>query len=331
MGINKPQIVLFFIVLILAIYVIWKNYWRVQMIYNNSILTFYTPDTFSINPLYKKELYRITQKGFSSMKNKKVVICVLLRDAAVKIKEIKKRAERVGNMFGDYRIIVVENDSKDDTRLLLKKWRDLNPRVIILGCGINSDANVCNLPKASIKTEGHSVDRGRIEKMAHLRNIYLDYVKNNLYYYDFAIVWDMDIVGTVYLDGIANTIGQFSENPQNIDAICAYGIYRWGFLKLYYDTYAHIDNGDSFHIDLKTIHDLKKGFGVQCQRGEPLLPVTSCFGGFTIYKISTLRDPKVKYSMSPPDNLECEHVRFHRHMSKVFLNPSMVNFVLVND
>src|SRR5205085_6440107 len=44
----------------------------------------------------------------------------------------------------------------------------------ILGCGYNAEK--CSMPKAP-KTDGHYVDYQRIEKMARLRNIYLDEVK----------------------------------------------------------------------------------------------------------------------------------------------------------
>ncbi len=330
----KAHTVFFMVILIITVIVMWKCYWRIQVMYNSSTLSLYTPDSFYISPQHRPNHDKITKYGFIRMQKKTVVICALLRDVASKLKEIRLRAERLGKAFKDYRIIIVENDSSDGTRAALKKWRKDNPKVIILGCGVNSEINNCRLPKAGTKTEGHTVNRKRIEKMTHLRNIYLDYVKNSLREYDYAVVWDMDIVGTVYLDGIANTIGHFEHSKslsKDADAICAYGIYRWGWVTLYYDTYAHIDKGDRFHIDLKTVHDLKKGLRVRYERGTPPVPVVSCFSGFTIYRISSLLDPNVIYDMSPPDNLECEHVRFHRKLHSMYLNPSMIHFVLLND
>ena len=334
MDFSEKGLPFFIVILIITIFLVWKCYWRIQLMYNSSTLSLYTPDTFSVPQKFKSRHDGITQYGFSKMKDKRVVICTLLRDVAKRLEEIKIRAERMGKAFGDYRIVVVENDSSDGTRIALKKWRDDNCRVIILGCGINSQSDTCNMPKASTKTDGHSVDRKRIEKMTHLRNIYLDYVKRYLSDYDFAIVWDMDIVGTVYLDGVANTIGYFTHphsSIKNADAICAYGVYRWGWLTLYYDTYAHIDKEDKFHIDLKTVHDIKKGIGNQYTRGTEPIKVISCFSGFTIYRVSSLLANKTIYDMSPPDNLECEHVRLHRHLKNIYLNPSMIHFVLLND
>lgn len=307
------------------------------------MLSLLTPDGnngFAIEYGKEKELKLISTKGFEIAKNKRMIICTLLRDAANKINEIRKRSESIGKMFADYRILVVENDSSDGTRKKLLKWKKENPRVIILGCGV--DQNVCRLRSASSKTDGHGVDRKRIQKMVTLRNIYLDFIKNSsvLRNFDYTTVWDLDIVGSVYLDGVANTIAQF-EKISSANAICGYGMYRWGFLKLYYDTYAHIDFGDKFHIDLKTLHDLKKGIGIsKYKRGHPLIPVVSCFSGFTIYKTSSLLNDNVRYDMSHPDkNLECEHVRLNRKLGEfnsptqpsVYLNPSMIHFVLLND
>lgn len=325
---------LFAAVLFITVIVVWKYYWKIQLMYNSSTLSLYTPDSFYVLPQYKSTHDEFIRYGFNKMREKTIVICTLLRDIAPKLQEIRLRAERLGKSFRDYRILVVENDSSDGSRSLLKKWRENNSRVIILGCGVNSKDDDCRLPRASVKTDGHGIDRNRIEKMTLLRQIYLDYVKKELPNFDYAVVWDMDIIGTVYLDGVANTIGHFdhpSSPTKDADAICAYGIYRWGMVTLYYDTYAHVDKDDKFHIDLKTVHDIKKGLGVQYSRGHPPLPVVSCFSGFTIYKISSLLDSNVVYDMSPPDNLECEHVRLHRHLSKVYLNPSMIHFVLLNE
>ncbi len=326
----RSRTLFFIIILLITIVVIWKCYWRIQIMYNSSILSLYTPDSFNLPLQYTETHNTVTKSGFKVMKEKTIVICSLLRDVEVKLPEIEKRAENLGRMFRDYRILIVENDSVDDTRKYLLNWTKRNARVTILGCGEN--AKSCSLSNAAKKTYGHSVDRQRIEKMTRLRNIYLEYVKRNFSQFDYLAVWDLDIVGTVYLDGVANTIGHFEKMPDT-DAICAYGIYRWGLFTLYYDTYAHIDKNDKFHIDMKFIHDLKKGFGVKYKRGTPPIEVTSCFSGFTIYRIRSLRQKDIIYDMTPKDegNLECEHVRLHTKLNKIYMNPSMIHFVLLND
>lgn len=330
MDLQTSHKILFFVVLAIIFFLVHRWYWKIQLMYNSSSFSMYTPDDiFSISPNLKENTDKMQNTGLAHLKTKSVVITTLLRDAAKNLPQIQRRAEKVGKIFKDYRIIVVENDSSDGTRIRLLEWRKRNPKIIILGCGVNSPEE-CHIPSASQKTDGHSVDRKRIGKMVGLRNVYLDYIKRNLPHFDYTVMWDMDIIGTVYLDGIINSIGHL-ETSKNTDGICAYGIYRWGPLTLYYDTYAHLDHGDNFHIDLKTIHDLKKGLAVRYPRGTPPKKVDSCFSGFTIYRTSSLLGKEVRYDMSGEENLECEHVRLHKHLKNMYMNPSMIHLVLMNE
>jgi len=321
---------LFFIVLGILLVVVWKTYWKLQLMYNSSVLSFYTPDTF---PMINKELVEdMVTRGKVHASNSKIIITSLLRDVEERIPEIKKKVERVGNMFQDYRVFIVENDSTDHTRELLLGWTAQNPKVTILGCGYNSSE--CSLPK-SPKTNGHHVDRPRIEKMTRLRNIYLDEIKHQHSPddgWDYVVMWDLDMLGSVYLDGIQHTMRVMQTNP-DINVVCAYGIYRWGSLILFYDTYALLHPGEDFHIDMKTIHDIRKGWWeVKHSRGDSPFDVDSCFSGFAIYKTDALLSDDVFYDMSPEGNLECEHVRLNKKIKgRKVVNPSMINYVLLND
>ena len=313
---------------------ILKYYWKIQMMYNSSVLSFYTPDTFPI--VEGAEYSSQCDLGEKYASTQKVIITSLLRDVADRLPEIKRKAEKVGELFKDYKILIVENDSTDGTREALLQWSRENHKVVILGCGYG--AKECKLPKMP-KTEGHGVDRPRIEKMVRLRNVYLEEIK--LHYpaeeWPYTIMWDLDMIGSIYLDGIANTMGLMaSPEGKNISVVCSYGIYRWGALTLFYDTYALLHLGENFQIEDKTIHDIRKGWWeAKYQRGDEPFEVDSCFSGFAIYKTSAFEDrdvQKVEYDMSGPDNLECEHVRLNKKIKgKKLVNPSMINFVLLND
>ena len=302
--------------------------------YNSSVLSLYTPDTFPIPEDLKKEYNKILRIGLENIGSQRVIITALIRDVAHKLTEIKQKAERVGNLFYDYRILIVENDSTDGTREGLLQWVRENPKVVILGCGYN--VKECKIPK-SPKTDGHGVDRTRIEKMTRLRNIYLEEIKKNYSgvesnAWNYTIMWDLDMVGSIYLDGIIHSIG-YMTLKRDVDVMCAYGIYRWGFLTLFYDTYALLHKGEQFHIDMKTIHDIRKGlWEAKYDRGEKPVEVDSCFSGVAIYRTLSLLPESVIYDMSPSTNLECEHVRLNIKISgKKMINPSMINFVLLND
>jgi hypothetical protein len=182
------------------------------------------------------------------------------------------------------------------------------------------------------KTDGHSVDRTRIEKMVKLRNIYLEEIKENYWDWDYTIMWDLDLIGNIYVDGIEHSMGLFSKNL-DVSTICSYGIYRWGLMTLFYDTYALVHLNENFHIDDKLYHDIKKGWwDARYKRGDDPFEVDSCFSGFAIYKTSALVDENVIYDMSPLGNLECEHTRLNKKIKgKKLVNPSMINYVLLND
>lgn len=323
----------FFVILFIFIYFVWKYYWAVQLTFNPQSLSLYTPDDiFPKTPEYDI----LVEKGKKYAKTQKVIITTLLRDCADRLPQIKKKVEAVGNLFEDYIFLVVENDSKDRTRKLLEEWSKENPKVVILG------KEKMNFPK----TEGHSVDYKRISKMVTLRNIYLDYIKKNLADkgYSYVIMWDLDAIASIYLDGILNTMGLLSEKSNNsidaqrpIDVVCAYGIYRWMFFTLFYDTYALLHPQEKFHIKDKWKHDIRKGiWELKYNRGDPLVDVDSCFSGFAIYRTEALLNSEVKYDLQPEGeeggNIECEHVRLHRKLKgRKVVNPSMIHYILLND
>jgi len=326
---NAQSVWCFLIILFAFGLFVWKYYWKLQIMYNSASLSLYTPKNFGI--VQAEKYTYLTNLGQRYAKTQKIVIAGLLRDVRDRLPIIEKRAESLGNMFLDYRILIVENDSKDGTREYLLSWTKRNPKVTILGCGENVKECTLNLPAS----EGHSVYRSRIEKMAFLRNIYLQEVRKRYSDFDFLTVWDMDIVGSIYLDGVANSMGYFAIDP-SLGAMCAYGIYQWGPLKLYYDTYATLESGDSFHIKSKAIHDLKKGLGMQFRRGESPIKIVSCFSGFSIYRLQPILRSFAEYGTTSINdvsgNLECEHVFFHSQLNTLIkMNPSMIHLVIQNN
>lgn len=311
--------------------VIWRVYWKIQLHFNPHIMNDMTPD--DLFPLTHKSTYNLrTENGLRDMKKKKVVICALLRNASNRIPSIIKQVENLCSYFLDYKVLIVENDSSDDTRSLLMEWHHSNPKICVMGCEKNSGKS-CHLSKASYLTQGHAVNKQRIDKMAYLRGLYLEEIKTDgeLMQYDYCCMWDLDLIGKLYIDGVANSMGWLSAE-NNINAIGAMGVYRWmGFL-LFYDTYAYVEKGECPHINYKTWYDLKKGIAVPFnKRGTSPIEVESVFSGFCIYKIKELLKDEVDYTTTEVCNIECEHHILNKKISGVYLNPSMIYIILRND
>jgi hypothetical protein len=101
---------------------------------------------------------------------------------------------------------------------------------------------------------------------------------------------------------------------------------------LFYDTYALLRLNEALHVKDKFWHDVKTAARESwARRGDEPYEVASCFSGFAIYRISTLLPDSVRYT-NPSLALECEHVTLNEKIaSKKVVDPSMINFILLND
>lgn len=320
--------ILFGLALILFAILTYRYIYKLQLMTNREYLSLYLPDSENL-PI---DFWRVVELGREKCKNSTVVICTLLRDIEDisdinMINHIRKKVEAVGELFHDYRVLIVENDSSDTTRDLLLTWSEENSKVTILGCGYNAYECSMKYPK----TEGRSTPRWRIEKMAYLRNIYLDEVKTTYGDSDFTIVWDLDSISTVYLEGILHSIGLFGTH-KNLDAICANGIYRVGSVPIYYDGFAHVGKCENFDQLCK----YPRLQFLTAKIGDTPVSVVSCFGGFTIYRTRSISDREYSAKENGDtiesefkSNVPCEHTSLVKGKNMV-VNPSMINLIIKN-
>ncbi len=249
--------------------------------------------------------------GKNFFKNKKVAICSLIRDGEDRLSDIIPKVNRLGRLFKDYKVFVVENDSKDDTRKILLDWADTNNNVFVLGCG------GVNLPECKLNmkpTIEHDVSEYRINKMATLRNVYLDELKKHEDI-DLVIVWDFDIVGRLDMNGLFLSAYRLYQD-ENINAICANGIRKEGPFYVYYDTYAYREFGDD--DGFKSYYDLKYSGLTGCDSNLPLKYVRSCFGGFTIYRKEALSSLSYGTYKNNRDYNICEHEYLNENIDGVY-------------
>lgn len=70
--------------------------------------------------------------GKERVKDKTIVFCGCIRNSASELLSNIPTLEEICDYFKDYRIVVVENNSIDNSKNILKQWSNRNPKVISL-------------------------------------------------------------------------------------------------------------------------------------------------------------------------------------------------------
>lgn len=243
------------------------------------------------------------QRGRARMAKSRVVFCGLARNIASILPLTRSRLERTGALFADYRIFLYENDSDDDTAQQLAAWAAANPRMEFISerCGRRQHASVRCLTRAA--------------DMADYRNRCQQHVRKRWCDFDYACVVDTDLQDGWSYDGLAHSFGS-----EPWDFVGAYGVIHrrrhFSLRALHYDVWAYRRYGDYTPLDGRI------GNALSWRRGQPLVPVYSCFGGIGLYRMSAWLS--ACYSGD-----DCEHVTLHRAMraagyDRQFLNPSQI-------
>lgn len=244
------------------------------------------------------------RRGYAAMSRSRVVITGLARNLAGILPVTIARIERLGRLFADHRVVVYENDSTDATKLILQHWAASDPRV-------------------QVTLENHHDPRNpstrclaRAERMARYRARCHELVLDAGGHFDATIVLDLDVTGGFSLDGVANSFGHddwdfigsnglvFRRQGLVVNALRQYDMWALRF--------------DAGMTAIPTASAGRHGY----RRGEPLVPVTCCFGGLGIYRMEAFH--RGRYGPS-----DCEHVTFHRSLidaghGRLFLNPSQI-------
>lgn len=265
--------------------------------------------------------------GFDIMRDKNIVICMLGRNIEREIPILKNRVKYTCNCFKNYKILIFENNSTDQTRYHLTRWRNSDQNVRILG---NDDGDETKMP--SLYTFGACSEK-RINLMANYRNKYLAILKTDYKNYDVCVVMDSDIRGGWSLDGIAHSFSFYNQ----WDMICSNGLITvpgtLGCVRTNYDMMAWVDSSESWGIRQEwTAFDYTRLFlknikiSNALNTNKPLISVKSGFSALALYKVKSLLPENVWYTSK---NNSCEHVGLHEAMhragfSKTFFNPYQV-------
>lgn len=237
-----------------------------------------------------------------SIDEKTAVFCMLARDCEKNLVKNIPIIEKYRSFFRESFVIVIENDSKDETNVILNEWSSNFRNVNI--------KHIDSTNFASLK---------RIERMVTCRNEYLNETKKLNFIPDYLILIDSDVeLLQLELSKI------MEEAPDDWGAIFANGRYYFEILGrkipiAYYDLYAFLPY-KSKDIELNNIEIMDNGKIVEklIKKNKYSL-CDSAFGGIGIYKYEYIKDSK--YEAIPNNRSKVfshliDHLRVNQECSK---------------
>lgn len=261
------------------------------------------------------------------LKNSSIIVCGIVRNAGKTLARNISVINELLDRFGDYRVFVYENDSVDDTKKILQTWHLSDPERIHVSLN-QTDSSVVIPPSAEVPGLNHFFCHRRIDKMAALRNHYLDYIESQGWSADYLMVVDLDVAGFC-LDGILSSFGSEVE----WDAVTAFGYSTSPRLRRrYHDTYALTLWDDKMNPQTEAkMAEYAERFG-SLKPGDAWIRVASAFGGVAIYRFEAVKG--LRYSepalpnYDPRVEVKCEHFSLYKQMidrgyDKIYINPSM--------
>lgn len=257
------------------------------------------------------------------MKKLNIVIYGSIRNIENDFTTSFSNIDAICNYFNNVYIIILENDSSDNTRTLLLNWAKIQSH---------------NLQKHVIlKNNLDDIYSLRAHRLAYCRNIILNYiVDNNLHLsYQYAMHCDLDDrFWSIDYNSICNC---FQYDLNNWDAMSCVNTN-----KDYYDYWALRCDQSWFNINIFSCSANKidyttkvDSFKALLKNTNGLIQVTSSFNGLAIYKMKSIiycrYNADYKCSICNNENRGCfednDHIGLHNQMTnnncKLFINTKM--------
>ena len=252
---------------------------------------------------------------------KKIVICGTTRNSEQYLDSVFDNIYEINSNFYNYKIIIYENDSIDNTSTKLKKISDL-------------DSNVLYINEAKIDL----LYPLRTQRLEYIRNKLLKIAINNFNNYDYLLIMDLDDVNST--KDISSTFLRIFDYEDDI-----WDIQAVNQRKIYYDIWAlRIKNVLEYDCWQKVNEEIKKNIPLEestynhvtrfqslFNNTNNLIPVESAFGGAAIYNLKKLKECKnIKYKGLNEIGETCEHVHYHKTLKNTynfnfFINPNWIN------
>lgn len=278
------------------------------------------------------------KKVLRELATKKIVVGILARDCETAILNNIPRIERLGAFFKDYKVVVLENDSKDHTKEVLTTWMNQNTHVYVN----MSNTGSITKPKLRSNSKYPGASEYRIKKMAILREQLFSIIKQGDTP-DYCMFIDIDIEN-FSVEGLINAI---AEAPIDWGGLFANGTHtridKQGnriHIPFQYDYFAYIPAGSSPeatfnkkffskwympYVEWTLNKKIMKSKYVKC---------ISAFNGIGIYKWDAIKTNH--YTTYPTTELAkenctlCEHIPFNLSVVEKGYSNYICRYILVD-
>ena len=270
-----------------------------------------------------KEIYHL-QQAKQIMSKFNVIIYGTIRDIEPDFLNSFSNLELLSHYFDNVYIIILENDSKDNTRNLLMEWYKCN----------NSNKLKKHIILINDLDEKYPL---RATRLAYCRNLILNYIFDNQInnHYQYAIHCDLDDrLWSINFDSLCNCFqydlkdwDMMSGVNQNND------YYDWWALRCENTWF----NKNIFSCETNGIHYECKIFEFHKYLNEnKIFTVNSAFNGLGIYKLTSLKNCNysANYYCNKCDNKnrgcmeDNDHIGLHKQMiqnsCKLFINTNII-------
>lgn len=231
--------------------------------------------SFSVYLLFNFLLNQSSEKiseNFNPKCPHKILICGIGKNVAKASANTIASIEALGKSFIDYRVIVYENNSTDETKSIYASWAKKNSKVIFISE---------NLSQSKFKKVSKMKIIHRIEKIAYARNKVLEKIQDPKFS-DFSyVIWaDLDFMEPWSVDEIIATI---NHPEKDFDAVFANGSYDLFALRSKQFPVGFELIGTAFFQNIEKMQQQ-----LNIGESQSWIDVYSAFGGLGVYKREAL-------------------------------------------
>lgn len=208
---------------------------------------------------------------------KNILICGVVKNAENRLTKNILFCKKLGSYFDNFKMIVYENNSTDNTKKILKSFTEIEKNMVVLSEDI-SDEIIKKNSKVWANTKLTGSDHPcRIEQISNARNKVLQEIRKKQYNDYSVVVWiDLDSNGFT-IETVKNSINKVLKN----DKMVLFGNSH----PRHYDYYAlRTDILPKYALGPEVLGEIfwKNANGLHLKLGR-LVPVYSAFNGIGIY------------------------------------------------